>query len=168
MATEAYAGAAAFVGPLALSAGLSSVFAVVAIGSVLEGRTLHNLVAYVAGVAVTLGLNIVLALLKTPPIWIAWANLAGQATAVAIMAVLSQRVHKVPYPFLRTMLLLGVGALAVTQLGGRVTSMSGTEIAAFALAVIAGTAAWLMFAVLTPAQRTRLLARVRRAPGAAS
>ncbi|HET7601565.1 MAG TPA: hypothetical protein VFK36_01020 [Gemmatimonadales bacterium] len=168
MATDAYAGAAEFVGPLALSAGLSSVFAVVAIGSVLEGRTLHNLVAYVAGVAVTLGLNVGLALLKAPPIGIAWANLAGQATAVAIMAVLSQRVHKVPYPFLRTMLLLAVGAVAVTQLGGRVTSMSGTEVAAFTLAVIAATAAWLLFAVLTPSQRARFLARVRRAPGAVS
>jgi hypothetical protein len=66
------------------------------------------------------------------------------------------------------MLLLAVGAVAVTQLGGRVTSMSGTEVAAFTLAVIAATAAWLLFAVLTPSQRARFLARVRRAPGAVS
>jgi O-antigen/teichoic acid export membrane protein len=168
MATEAYAGAATYVGPLALSTGLTAVFAVVAIGSVMEGRTLHNLAAYVIGLSVTLGLNIVLALLHTPPVGIAWANMAGQLSAVIVMAVLSQRVHHVPYPFARALCILVLAALVVAELGGRVAHMGGAEIGYLVLAVVVMTVVWLWVAVLDAGQRARVLARVRRAPGALS
>jgi O-antigen/teichoic acid export membrane protein len=168
MATEAYAGAAMYVGPLALSTGLTAVFAVVAIGSVMEGRTLHNLAAYIAGLSVTLGLNIVLVLLRTPPVGIAWANMAGQLSAVVVMAALSQRVHHVPYPFVRTVLILVVAALVVAELGGRVATMSGAAISYLMLALVATTGAWCWAAVLNSEQRARIVASVRRATGAGS
>lgn len=165
MATEAYAGAAVYVGPLALSTGLTAVFAVVAIGSVMEGRTLHNLAAYIIGIAVTLGLNIMLAVLHTPPVGIAWANMAGQVSAVVVMAVLSQRVHHVPYPFVRTLLVLTVAALVVAGLGGRVATMSAVDIGGLVLVLIVTTGVWCWAAVLTAEQRAMVLARARRATG---
>jgi hypothetical protein len=157
-----------YVGPLALSTGLTAVFAVVAIGSVMEGRTLHNLAAYIAGLSVTLGLNIVLVLLRTPPVGIAWANMAGQLSAVVVMAALSQRVHHVPYPFVRTVLILVVAALVVAELGGRVATMSGAAISYLMLALVATTGAWCWAAVLNSEQRARIVASVRRATGAGS
>lgn len=168
MATEAYSGSAVYVGPLALSTGLTAVFAVVAIGSVMEGRTLHNLAAYIVGITITLGVNAVLALLRTPPVGIAWANLAGQFCAVSVMAVLSQRVHHVPYPFLRSLAILAVAGVAVAELGGRVAAMSGAGISYLVLAVLATTGIWLWAAVLDQGQRARIVARMRRTRGALS
>ena len=168
MATDAYAGSAVYVGPLALSTGLTAVFAVVAIGSVMEGRTLHNLAAYVLGVLVTLGLNVLLAVLHTPPIGIAWANLAGQLAAVTVMAMLSQRVHRIPYPFVRSTVILAIAALAVAELGGHVATMGGATIGYLVLGVIVTTGVWLWAVVLDAGQRANIMARLRRTPGALS
>ncbi len=167
VATEEYANAAIFVGPLALSAGLGAVFFVVAIGSVLEGKSLHNLVAYGMGLGATVLLNLVLARLGTPPLGIAWANFAGQAVAVVCMTVLAQRVHPVPYPLVSGAAVLLAAVPLCTfgaQAGGPLTPLQ----LAGALGVItAGFVAWLWLAVLQADDRRRvreLLAQRRGGP----
>ncbi len=144
IASAAYAPATIFVGPLALSAGLGAVFVVVAIGSVMEGRSLHNLFAYVGGLAVTLTLNFGLAAVDAPPLAIAWANVAGQASAVVLMAILSQRVHPLPYPFLRGFLVLAGAAMLIPLVAHATAATSALGGVAIALLlVLAGaTAVW--------------------------
>jgi O-antigen/teichoic acid export membrane protein len=158
-ATPAYAGAAIFVGPLALSTGLGAVFFVVAMGSLFEGKSLHNLVAYGVGVGTTVVLNLIFLAQGAPPIAIAWANCLGQAAAVACMTVLSQRVHPIPYPLIRGVLVM-LAAAAVAVLAGRaVPGWSLGAVAAAQLALAAAFAAWLLFGVLEPGERARLHAR---------
>jgi O-antigen/teichoic acid export membrane protein len=160
VATAAYSRAAIFVGPLALSAGLGAVFLVVAIGSVLEGRSLNNLTAYLFGLGVTVAINFALLRSDAPPLGIAWANCAGQAAAVVLMAVLSQRVHPVPYPFVRgAAVLLGGGALAIT-VGSGLAEASLLQLAAVIAAVSLGFVAWTWVAVLDQPLRARVLARL--------
>ncbi|HEX6645520.1 MAG TPA: oligosaccharide flippase family protein [Gemmatimonadales bacterium] len=162
VATGEYAGAAIFVGPLALSAGLGAVFFVVAIGSVLEGKSLHNLTAYAIGLGATVVLNIGLARIGTPPIGIAWANCAGQALAVACMAGLAQRVHPVPYPFGRGAVIL-LAAVPLCVFGARAGGpISVLALGAALLAVTAGFAGWLWVGVLDASGRARLRALVTR------
>jgi O-antigen/teichoic acid export membrane protein len=161
-ATRAYDDAAIFVGPLALSAGFGAVFFVVAMGSVFEGRTVHNLIAYSLGVGVTIALNLVLAAADAPPVGIAWANCLGQGTAVACMAALAQRVHPIPYPFVQGTAVITVAALA-TGLVGRATSGWGVATIVGAEAALAvACAAWVWFGVLDGRERARLAARARR------
>lgn len=156
IATGEYAGAAIFVGPLALAAGLGAVFFVVAIGSVLEGRSLHNLVAYGAGLGATVLLNLLLAQLGTPPIGIAWANLAGQAVAVMAMTTLAQRVHPVPYPLARGAVIL-LAAAPLCVLGARIGGpLSTLQLTGTLLAITFGFVAWLWLVVLDADDRRRL------------
>lgn len=156
VATEEYAHAAIFVGPLALSAGLGAVFFVVAIGSVLEGKSLHNLVAYGTGLGATVVLNLVLARLDAPPIGIAWANFAGQAIAVACMTALAQRVHPVPYPLVPGGAVF-MAAVALCTVGAGAGALLSTPQLAGALMVITlGFVAWLWLAVLDADDRRRV------------
>lgn len=143
-ATSAYMPAAIFVGPLALSAGLGSVFVVVAIGSVMEGRSLHNLTAYVLGLAVTILANLLFGAMHLAPLAIAWANVLGQAVAVTTMAVLSQRVHPLPYPFIRGALIVAVGAVAIpllTTIAGP-ASLGAAASMLLALTLVLALACW--------------------------
>ena len=168
IATAEYGGAAIFVGPLALSTGMTAIFAVVAIGSLMEGRTLHNLVAYVTGLGVTIGLNLGLAILHAAPVGIAWANFAGQLSAVIVMVVLSQRVHRVPYPFIRATVVLAVAVVAITQLSGRVGAVSGLERTILAAATLMAAVGWLWWAALDGQQRAQVMALIRRMSSAPS
>jgi O-antigen/teichoic acid export membrane protein len=162
-ATPAYVGAAIFVGPLALSTGLGAVFFVVAMGSLFEGKSLHNLVAYGVGIGTTVVLNLVFLARGAPPIAIAWANCLGQAAAVACMAILSQRVHPIPYPFLRGVLVMLLAAGAAVLAAQAVPGWSLGAVAVAQLGLGAVFVAWLVFGVLEPAERSRLLARGRAA-----
>lgn len=160
VATAAYASSSIFVGPLALSAGLGAVFFVVAIGSVLEGKSLHNLVAYIAGIAVTVVLNLLLVRTDAPPLGIAWANCAGQAAAVVCMAALSQRVHPVPYPFVRGGIALVAGAglaLAVGRTASGISAAGAIALVALLTALLGG---WIWFGVLEAPDRQRFRARL--------
>ena len=168
-ATSSYDASAIFVGPLALSYGLNAVFFVVAIGSLLEGRSIHNLIAYVGGLAVMLAINFVLAGIGAPPVAIAWANCAGRVVAVATMAALSQRVHPVPYPFLKGSLVIVAAALAVALLGAGVQNLSPVALVGLGLALTAAFVAWSWFGVLELAERRLLIARFgNRASGQGS
>jgi O-antigen/teichoic acid export membrane protein len=156
IATEEYAGAAIFVGPLAISAGLGAVFFVVAIGSVLEGKSVHNLIAYGTGLGATVVLNLLLARTDAPPIGIAWANCAGQAIAVVCMTALAQRVHPVPYPVVSGAGVL-LAAVPLCMLGAQAGGPLTTLQLALALAAITlGLLAWLWLAVLDPRDRRRV------------
>lgn len=130
IAADAYRDAAIFVGPLALSAGLGAVFVVVAIGSVMEGRSLHNLAAYTGGIGITLAANVLLAVAGAPPLAIAWANVLGQAAAVVLMATLSQRVHPLPYAFAHGAAILVAAALLIPALTALVRSGTPAAMAA--------------------------------------
>ncbi|HEU4829371.1 MAG TPA: oligosaccharide flippase family protein [Gemmatimonadales bacterium] len=165
IATEEYASAAIFVGPLALSAGLGAVFFVVAIGSVLEGKSLHNLVAYGAGLGATVLLNLLLAQMQAPPIGIAWANFAGQAIAVVCMTALAQRVHPVPYPMVPgAVVLLAAIPLCMlgAQAGGPLTTL---QLAGVVAAITIAFFAWLWLAVLDSRDRRRVLQIIAARPG---
>jgi O-antigen/teichoic acid export membrane protein len=165
VATSAYDGSPAYVGPLTLSAGLAIVFGVIAIGSVMEGHSLNNLYAYVAGIGVTLLANVVLAVLGAPAVGIAWANLFGQLAALGLIAWLSHKVHPIPYPYWRAAVVLGIAILAIAGLGGRVSDMSvGGRTAVITVAVVV-TIAWLWAAVLSPAQRGSVMRLGRRSLG---
>jgi O-antigen/teichoic acid export membrane protein len=159
-ATSSYDASAIFVGPLALSYGLNAVFFVVAIGSVLEGRSMHNLTAYVGGLTVMVITNFVLAGIGAPPVAIAWANCAGTAVAAVIMALLSQRVHPVPYPFLKGALVLAAAAVAVALLGPVVQRLSPLAVLTVGLALTAAFAGWSWFGMLAPGERRLLAARI--------
>lgn len=161
-ATSSYEASAIFVGPLALSYGLNAVFFVVAIGSLLESRSIHNLAAYTGGLAVMLGVNFVVAGIGAPPVAIAWANCAGRVVAVAMMAVLSQRVHPVPYPFFKGGLVIVVAAMALAMLGPGVQTLSPGAIFALCLALTAAFVAWSWFGVLEPPERRLVAARFGR------
>lgn len=158
-ATSSYDASAIFVGPLALSYGLNAVFFVVAIGSVLEGRSMHNLTAYVGGVLVMVAVNFVLAGMGAPPVAIAWANCTGTAVAVIIMARLSQRVHPVPYPFLKGALVLAIAAAMVALLGTGVQRLSPIAIVALGLGLTLAFMAWSWYGMLVPAERRLLASR---------
>lgn len=162
-ATPAYIGAAIFVGPLALSTGLGAVFFVVAMGSLFEGKSLHNLVAYGVGIGTTVVLNLVFLARGSPPIAIAWANCLGQAAAVACMALLSQRVHPIPYPFIRGVLVMLLAAGAAVLAGHAVPHWSLGTVAAAQLGLGAAFVGWVVFGVLEPSERARVLARGRTA-----
>jgi O-antigen/teichoic acid export membrane protein len=165
VATAAFSDAARYVGPLALATGMSAVFTVVAIGSVLEGRTLNNLVAYVLGLGVTLAANVGLTILHTPAAGIAWASFLGQLAAVAVMAFLSHRSHPVPYPFGRSVLVLLTATFALFGLGrGDARHELGAAILWGAVATIAA-ALWIWFAVLTSTQRVRTVQWLRGRAG---
>jgi O-antigen/teichoic acid export membrane protein len=156
VATEEYAGAAIFVGPLALSAGLGAVFFVVAIGSVLEGKSVHNLIAYGTGLGATVLLNVALARLDAPPIGIAWANCAGQALAVVCMTALAQRVHPVPYPLVSGAVVL-LAAVPLCMLGARVGGpLTTLQLAGAVAAITVGLVGWVWLAVLDPRDRRRV------------
>lgn len=168
-ATSSYDASAIFVGPLALSYGLNAVFFVVAIGSLLEGRSIHNLIAYVGGLAVMLAINFVLAGIGAPPVTIAWANCAGRVVAVVTMAGLSQRVHPVPYPFLKGSLVIVAAAVAVALLGAGVQNLSPVALIGLGLALTAAFIAWSWFGVLELPERRLLMARFgNRASGQGS
>jgi O-antigen/teichoic acid export membrane protein len=144
---------------------MSAVFTVVAIGSVLEGRTLNNLVAYVLGLGVTLAANVGLTILHTPAAGIAWASFLGQLAAVAVMAFLSHRSHPVPYPFGRSVLVLLTATFALFGLGrGDARHELGAAILWGAVATIAA-ALWIWFAVLTSTQRVRTVQWLRGRAG---
>jgi O-antigen/teichoic acid export membrane protein len=155
VATAAYGDAARYVGPLALAAGMSAVFAVVAIGSVLEGRTLNNLVSYVLGVGVTLAANVVVARLHSSAVGVAWASFLGQVAAVVLMAALSHRAHAVPYPFGRSILILLAATLSLAILGRRDARLDAGMALTWSAVATVGTAIWIWLAVLTPVQRVR-------------
>ena len=160
-----YVGATDYVLPLGLSIVLATIFFVVSIGAFLEGRTAFNLYAYVAGVAVTLALNVLLVALRTAPVGIAWANCFGQAASVTFMAWLAQRVHPVPYPFLR-----GVATLAAAAGVGLAISAwapgAGPGAVAGVLAALSGaTALWVWFGVLSPVERRALSFRAGPSAG---
>ena len=166
-ATSAYSASAIFVGPLALSYGLNAVFFVVAIGSVLEGRSLHNLTAYMSGMAVMVGANVVLAAVAAPPVAIAWANCGGKVVAAVIVAILSQRVHPVPYPFMKGLAVLLAGAAVVALLGGTIQGLGPAAVAGLGLGLTAAFAAWCWYGLLGPPERRLLAARIggRTVPG---
>lgn len=171
-ATSGYVASAIFVGPLALSYGLNAVFFVVAIGSLLEGRSLHNLTAYLAGLAVMVAINLVIAATLASPVAIAWANLAGKVVATVSMAVLSQKVHPVPFPFLKGGIVLAAAALAVALLGGSIQLLAPTTIVMAGLGLTAAFGAWAWFGMLSAPERRLLAARIgghrRSGPGADS
>lgn len=113
-ATNEYAGAGRVVPPLALAATLAAIYFIVSIGAFLEGRTVLNLVAYAAGILVTIGLNLAFMVTRTSAMYIAWANCAGQAAAVALMCVLSHRVLPIAFPYARAAGVVVMGALLGT------------------------------------------------------
>ena len=160
-ASRSYGGAEVFVPPLALSATLGAVYFVVCIGAFLEGKSLFNLLAYVSGIGVTVVANILLVAVGAPAVGIAWANCGGQAAAVVCMAILSQRVHPIPFPFLRTALLLAAGGVVAVAGGAVAPVMAPAALAGAALVVIAafGLAGW--YAILLPAERRALRAMHR-------
>lgn len=159
-AGAAYRPAVMFVAPLGLATALGAVFFVVSIGAFLAERTVFNLYAYAAGVAVTIAANVALVLLDVPPLGIAWANCAGQATGVVLMASLSQRVHPIRYPFAESALVLAGAGAAGSWLAARPPETPAGLLAAMGtVVVIAGTWVWLR--VLTPAERES----ARRNPG---
>jgi O-antigen/teichoic acid export membrane protein len=159
-ATSSYTASAIFVGPLALSYGLNAVFFVVAIGSLLEGRSLHNLTAYLGGLAVMVAINLVLAGIGAAPVAIAWANCAGKVVATATMVVLSQRVHPVPYPFLKGALVVAAAAIAVAMLGSSVQRLAPPVVVMLGLGLTAAFAAWSWFGMLSASERRLLAARI--------
>jgi O-antigen/teichoic acid export membrane protein len=160
-ASRSYGGAEVFVPPLALSATLGAVYFVVCIGAFLEGKSLFNLLAYLSGIGVTVIANLVLVGLGAPAVGIAWANCGGQAAAVVCMAILSQRVHPIPFPFARTAVLLAGGGLVAVAGGALAPTMAPGALAGAALGVMAafGLAAW--YAILLPAERRALRAMHR-------
>ena len=166
-ATAEYGGAGAVVAPLALSAVLGAVYFIVSIGAFFEGRSLRNLAAYLAGVGVTLALDVAFTSAGAPPVAIAWANCGGQAAAVACMAVLAHRVHPIPFPYATTAAAIGAGA-ALATLAARAAPALGLPALAsllLATAVTFGLVTW--FAIFQPAERRAIqaLRRVPRAPG---
>ena len=164
-ATSAYGPAAIFVGPLAIATGLNAVFFVVAIGSLLEGRSLHYLSAYLTGLGVIIGLNLLFRLAAMPPLGIAWANCAGQAAAVAVMARLSQRVHPFPYPFAKGAGILLAAATLVAVTGPVAARMPAPGIVAGLMLLTGGFALWCWYGVLGPGER-RLFGRMIAGSGA--
>ena len=163
LATKAYAGAGAVVPPLALATVLTTVYFVVSIGSFLEGRSLLNLSAYSVGIGVTLALNLVLAARGSSPVAIAWANCAGQASAVACMAALSHRVHPIAFPYAAAgvTLMAGAGLAALAARAGRILPFPGLILAMLATTTAFGLLTW--FAILQPAERRAI--QVSRSPG---
>ena len=159
-AGTAYRSAVIFVAPLGLATALGAVFFVVSIGAFLAERTVFNLYAYAAGVAVTIAANVALVLLGVPPVGIAWANCAGQATGVVLMASLSQRVHPIRYPFVESALVLAAAGAAGSWLAARPPETTAGVLAAMG-AVAASAMAWAWFRVLTPPER----GWARRDPG---
>ena len=165
MAGPEYVGATAYVLPLGLSIVLATIFFVVSIGAFLEGRTAFNLYAYVTGVGVTLALNVVLVALETAPVAIAWANCFGQAASVTFMAWLAQRVHPVPYPFLRGAVTLAAAA-GVGLLIARWAPEAGIGSVTGTLAALTAAAGlWGWFGVLSPAERRALRLRLGHRTG---
>jgi O-antigen/teichoic acid export membrane protein len=167
-ATAEYGVSVTYVGPLALAAGMSPLFAVVAIGSLFEGRSVHNLVAYMIGLLITVGLNVLLAARHAPPVGIAWASLAGQVAAVVLMAVLSHRVYPVRFPFARLSVLLLAAAGAVAWLGAVVGVLTPGARAVTSALVTLLVLGWIWLAVLEPSHRTRIRRYVRWRSGEAT
>ncbi|HEU5049233.1 MAG TPA: lipopolysaccharide biosynthesis protein [Gemmatimonadales bacterium] len=153
LATPMYAAGADVVPPLALAAVLTTVYFVVSIGSFLEGRSLRNLGAYAAGIAVTIALNAALATAGTSPVAIAWANCAGQAVAVVFMAALSHRVHPIAFPFTATAVVLaaGAGLASLAAAAGRSLPRPLVALALPGTVIAFGLVTW--FAILQPAER---------------
>lgn len=152
-ATPEYAAGAVVVPPLAISAVLGTVYFVVSIGAFLEGRSLRNLSAYALGIGVTLLLDLLLTASGAPLVAIAWANCAGQAAAVIIMAALSHRVNPIPFPYSGAASALVLGALLSVV---AVTVAAGLGLAPLALLLAATIAAFGLvtwFAILQPAER---------------
>lgn len=163
-ATDEFVASTTYVGPLALSVGLTVIFAVVSIGSVMEGRSLHNLTAYVLGLAITLAANLVLAAVSAPAIGIAWANCLGQLSAVVVMAVLAHKAHPIAYPYGKVGIVLLGGVAAVAAIGTHVLQMSplGRVLAALGAAVVAVTWCWL--SALSAGERALVLRRLYARP----
>ena len=160
-----YVAATAYVLPLGLSIVLATIFFVVSIGAFLEGRTAFNLYAYVAGVAVTVALNVLLVALRTPPVGIAWANCFGQAASVTFMAWLAQRVHPVPYPFARgAVTLVAAGAVGLL-ISGWAPGAGVVPVAGVLAALTAAVGVWTWLGVLSPSERRALRLRLGHSAG---
>lgn len=107
--TPAYLPAAQLIALTGMSSIASGVYYIVATGLNLSGKTLHigwtTVVAAIVSVALNLALIPVLGVVGA-----AAAGLVANLVPVALLYIMAQRIHRIPYDLPRDVLLAGVGA----------------------------------------------------------